>query len=193
MNMRIKALSAALVFGIAACGGDEPADQAAPATDAPPAAEQAPATQQAADWFQVDEDAQTVTIDLVAGSTNANNYWNYNGLYGGAGEITVPEGFTVTINFSNQDPGMGHSVGIGEAQATYPASYSSPTPVFEGGMSSNPTSMTESTMPGESETITFVAESAGEYALICYVTGHAANGMVLPFIVSDDGSHGVQM
>jgi FtsP/CotA-like multicopper oxidase with cupredoxin domain len=188
--MRIKALSAALLFGIAACGGDQPADQP-PATQDP--VEQAPAEAADVDWFQVDEDAQTVTIELIAGSTSANNHWNYNGLHGGAGEITVPEGFTVTINFSNQDPGMAHSVGIGEAQATYPASYTSPTPVFEGGMSSNPTSMTDSTMPGESETITFVAETAGEYALICYVTGHAANGMILPFIVSDDGSHGVRM
>lgn len=194
MNMRITALSAALVFSIAACAGDDSADQPAPATTDTPATEQAEApAMQDADWFQVDEDAQTVTIDLVAGATGDNNYWNYNGLYGGDGEITVPEGYEVTINLSNEDPAMGHSVGVGEAMSTYPSSFSDPTPIFEGAMTESPTSMTDSTMPGESETITFVAETAGEYALVCYVTGHAATGMYLSFIVSSDGSHGVSM
>lgn len=193
--MRIKALSAALVFGLAACGGDT-ADQPAPETTDAPATEQteAPAeSMQDTDWFQVDDDAQTVTIDLVAGATSDNNYWNYNGLYGGEGEITVPEGYTVTINLTNEDPAMGHSVGVGEMQASFPANFSDTTPLFEGGVTSNPTSMTESTMPGESETVTFVAETAGEYALICYVSGHAATGMYLSFIVSADGSSGVAM
>lgn len=188
--MRITALSAALLIGLAACGeGDEPADQPPPATQ--DTVEEAPApTSQDVDWFQVDEDAQTVTIDLVAGSTSDNQHWNYNGLYGGEGEITVPEGYTVTINLSNEDPNMGHSVGVGEAQANYPANFASPTPVFDGAITSNPTSMTDSTLPGESESITFTVDQSGEFALICYVTGHAATGMYIPFVVSDDGSHG---
>ncbi len=189
--MRIKALSAALIFGIAACGGDDDAAPA-PATTQQPA-DQAAAAPATADWFIVDEDAQTVTINLVAGSTSSNQHWNYNGLYGGRGAITVPEGFTVTVNFENRDPAMAHSVGVGERQATYPANFSSPEPVFAGAMSENPTSMTESTMPGESESFTFVADRAGEFALICYVPGHAVSGMWLAFNVSADGSHGVQM
>ncbi len=191
--MRIKALSAALVFGIAACGGDsgEPAPQAAPATT--PAAEQPVAGPQEVDWFQVDHDAQSVTIDLVAGATSAANYWNFHGLYGGRGEVTVPEGYTITVNLINRDPAMGHSVGVGERMATYPASFQNPQPVFEGAMTSNPTSMTESTMPGETETITFVASQAGEYAFICYVVGHASAGMYLNLVVSAAGDAGVQM
>jgi FtsP/CotA-like multicopper oxidase with cupredoxin domain len=186
--MRIKALSAALIFGLAACGGGDapaPADSA-PAADAPAAA--APS---ASDWFIVDEDAQTVTINLVAGLTSDNNYWNYNGLYGGRGGITVPEGFTVTVNFENRDPAMAHSVGVGERTASYPTNFQNPQPVFAGAMSSNPTSMTAATMPGQSETFSFTADAAGEYALICYIAGHAATGMWLPFIVSADGSYGV--
>ncbi len=188
--MRFKALSAALLLGVAACGGDgeapapatqQPADQAAPA---------APAT---ADWFVVDEAAQTVTINLVAGSTSANNHWNFNGLYGGRGIITVPEGFEITINFENRDPAMAHSAGIGERMATWPTNFSDPQPVFAGAISSNPTSMTDSTMPGQSETLTFTADRAGEFALICYVSGHAVTGMWVPFNVSADGEHGVQM
>jgi uncharacterized cupredoxin-like copper-binding protein len=187
--MRFKALSAALLIGIAACGGDGEAP--APATQQP--ADQPAAADTSADWFTVDEAARTVTIDLVAGSTSANNHWNFNGLYGGRGAITVPEGYTVTINFENRDPAMAHSVGVGERMATYPTNFSDPQAVFAGAMSSNPTSMTDATMPGQSETLTFTADRAGDFALICYVSGHAATGMWMPFTVSADGSHGVAM
>lgn len=188
--MRIKALSAALIFGLAACGGDDAADQ--PTPDTPDTATEAPTGEPGhPDWFVVDEDAQTVTIELVAGQTSAQNHWNFNGYLLGDAEIIVPEGYEVTIEFSNEDPGMGHSVGVGERASSYPSSFSSPQPVFEGAMSSNPTSMSDSTMPGESETLVFTVDSAGEYALICYVTGHAQSGMVLDFTVSDDGTHGV--
>lgn len=189
--MRIKALSAALVFGLAACGGDagEPAPQAAPSTDTP--ADQVGL--QEVEWFQVDHDAQTVTIDLVAGATSAVNYWNFNGLYGGRGEIVVPEGYTVTVNLTNSDPAMGHSVGVGERMSSYPQSFQNPEAVFAGAMTSNPTSMTESTLPGETETITFVASAAGEYAFICYVVGHAATGMYINLTVSTDGEAGVTL
>lgn len=187
--MRIKALSAALIFGLAACGGGD--DAPAPADTAPSADAPAAAAPAATDWFVVDEDAQTVTINLIAGETSDNNYWNYNGFYGGRGAITVPEGFTVTVNFENRDPAMAHSVGVGESLASYPTNFQNPQPVFAGAMSSNPTSMTAATMPGQSETFVFTADAAGEYALICYIAGHAATGMWMPFIVSADGSYGV--
>ena len=43
--------------------------------------------------------------------------------------------------------------------------------------------MTDSTMNGETETITFTAGAAGEYALVCYVPGHATAGMWINFNV----------
>jgi sulfocyanin len=189
--MRIKALTAALFVGIAACGNGEPAEQ--PVTETPadqPAA--APGALTTPDWFQVDEGAGTVTIALTAGSTSDNNYWNFNGFHGGRGAIVVPEGFTVTLNFVNEDPNMAHSVGVGERLATWPTSFSQVTPVFDGAVTSNPTSMTESTLPGQSESISFTASTAGEYALICYVVGHAATGMWMPFNVSAEGEFGVR-
>lgn len=187
--MRIQALSAALIFGLAACGGGD--DAPAPAPSTPAAEAPAAAAPSTSDWFVVDEDAQTVTINLIAGQTSDNNYWNYNGYFGGRGAITVPEGFEITINFENRDPAMAHSVGVGERTATFPTNFQNPEPVFAGAMSSNPTSMTASTMPGQSEVITFTAEAAGEYALICYIAGHATTGMWVPFNVSADGSYGV--
>lgn len=195
--MRTKVLLAALALGITACGGgDQPAPQppseAEPAAPAPaPEAPAAPSLEFGMpDWMQVDNDAQTVTIQLVAGSTPDNNHWNFNGFYGGDGGITVPEGYTVTISFSNDDPAMAHSFGIQEPMDTYPNQFTEVTPVFEGALSDNPLSMTEATMPGESEDHTFVAEEEGDYVIVCYVTGHAATGMILDFTVSEDGTAG---
>jgi FtsP/CotA-like multicopper oxidase with cupredoxin domain len=185
--MRIKALIAIAAFGLVACGEapEPPAER--------PDAEPAPAALTTPDWFQIDHDANAVDIHLVAGSTGDNNYWNFQGFYGGRGLIKVPEGYTVTITLENRDPNMGHSVGVGELMDRWPGSFQTPiTPVFEGALTENPTSMTESTMPGESEAITFVADRSGEFALVCYVVGHASAGMWLPFTVSTDGEYGVR-
>lgn len=189
--MRTKALTAALFVGMAACGNGEPSEQP-PAAPAPAEDVAVSGTLSQPDWFQVDEAAQTVVIELAAGMTPDNNRWNFNGFYGGRGAIVVPEGFTVTVNFSNQDPNMAHSVGVGERLANWPTSFSEVTPSFDGAVSSNPTSMTESTLPGESESFSFTADAAGEYALICYVVGHAATGMWMSFEVSADGEAGVR-
>ena len=142
------------------------------------------------DWITYDEGANTVTLEVVAGQTSDNNYWNYNGYAGGSGEIVVPAGAEVTINFSNQDPNMAHSLGIDEMQSSWPANFSNPEPVFEGAITENPTSLTESTQPEASTTITFTAGEAGDYAMVCYVPGHAAVGMWMPFTVSDAGEVG---
>jgi D-aminopeptidase len=59
-------------------------------------------------------------------------------------------------------------------------------PVFAGAISSEPTSMTESTLTGELEFFTFTASEAGEYRLVCYVPGHALAGMWVRFVVGDE-------
>lgn len=197
---RLFALSTAILFGITftACGGGEPGggDGAGQQQTQPEAGEQqAPASAGAGelsmpDWITYDEGANTVTLDMVAGQTAANNAWNFNGYFGGEGEVVVPVGAEVTIEFSNDDQNMAHSIGVGERRSSYPANFTNPQPVFEGAMSSNPTSLTDATQPGESETVTFTAGEAGEYALICYVPGHAAVGMYLDFTVSDGGEVG---
>lgn len=190
--MRYSALGLLAAFGLAACGGDEPAaDTQTPATDAPAA--EAPAATGALtmpDWYQIDRDARTVTLDITAGTSSDNNYWNYNGLYGGRGHVVIPQGYQVTVNLTNNDPNMAHSIGIGERQSSYPATFPDPQPVFAGGITENASSMTEGTMPGESESISFTAETAGDYAFICYVAGHAVVGMYLNVTVSADDEAG---
>lgn len=196
--MRIEALTFALLLGVGIVGCDtESADQPAPEPEAAeePAETAEPATGEMTepDWFVVDDDAETVEIEMVAGSTGDNNYWNFHGLYGGEGLVVVPEGYEVTITLVNEDENMGHSIGVDELEDSYPTDFSEVEPVFEGAVTSNPTSMTESTLPGESEEISFTADEAGEYALVCYVTTHAAQGMYVPFEISADGEAGVVM
>ena len=188
--MKRFAFSTALFLGLAACGGSDTAEMDAPA-DAAPAAT-APAAQAGAmtmpSWYRMNGDQ--VELDIVAGSTDRGNYWNYNGAQFGEMTITVPVGSNVTINFSNNDPNMAHSVGISEGFETAPAMVEA-VAVFEGAISENPTSMTEATMPGQSTTLSFVASEAGEYTMVCYIAGHAVSGMWVKFVVSADGEAGV--
>lgn len=194
---RTFAFSTALLFALAACGG-EPADepQAGEMGEEAPTAE-APTTGAATDelqmpdWYQYDEAGNSVTLEMASGSNGDNNYWNYNGYAHGEVTVVVPQGAEVTINYTNQDPNLAHSIGVAPFSSNPPASVS-PDPVFEGAISSNPTSMTESTLTGESETISFTASEAGEYSLACYVPGHAVSGMWIGFTVSADGEAGVR-
>lgn len=192
-----KLIPAAAVF-LAACGGGEPADSGADAPATEPAAAAAPAGPTAPtgpmtipDWYQVDHDAQTVTMTVVAGSTPDNNYWNFNGAIRGQTAITVPEGYEVTIEFVNDDPNMAHSLGISTELTNFTVPPATE-PVFPGAITQNPQSMIDATMPGESETITFVADAAGNYSMVCYIAGHSAVGMWVFFNVSADGEAGVQ-
>ncbi len=180
----------AFLAAAAACGGDA-AEEPAEAPPAPAPAAPTLSEMSMPEWYTVGDDGQSVNIAIVAGQTNAKNYWNFNGATDGNMTITVPQGASVTIDFSNQDPNMGHSLGVSELAGT-PGAMPTATPVFEGAITSNPTSMMESTMNGQSESITFVADSPGEYAILCYVPGHAATGMWIHFNVSADGDAGVQ-
>ena len=190
--------STALLAALAAtaCGGSDssagedtaPAETSTPA--AAPEAEAAPAEMTMPDWYQMD--GNTVTLDITAGATSAQNYWNFNGFTAGQGSITVPAGSRVVLNFTNNDPNMAHSVGIEEYRDSW-IGVVEVSPVFEGAVSSNPGSLTESTLPGQSEVVEFDASTPGTYTMVCYIPGHAQIGMWVTFIVSDDGSAGVVM
>ncbi|MGH7566271.1 MAG: sulfocyanin-like copper-binding protein, partial [Gemmatimonadota bacterium] len=119
-------LSTILVAGLWACGGqtDEEvmeADTTAMADTSAMAADHDMGAISTPEWMTVDPTAKTVTMDIQAGGSDVNNYWNYNGLYAGHGSFTVPQGYAVTINFTNADPTQPHSLGIDEAQESWPA------------------------------------------------------------------------
>jgi FtsP/CotA-like multicopper oxidase with cupredoxin domain len=144
-------------------------------------------------WMTVDHAAKTVSMSIVAGQTPANNNWNLNGFATGEATIVVPTGYAVEITYENADPTMMvHSIGVGQVSETTSAIFMDPAPVFEGAISSNPADPVNATKSGATETLSFVADAAGDYALICYVPGHTLTGMWIGFRVSDDGSVGLE-
>ena len=196
--MKPRALLTVATLALVACGGGEPADTGAGSSgagSAPPAPAPALAPPSGPmttpEWFSVDSNARTVRMTIIAGSTPDFNHWNFNGANKGSLAITVPEGYTVSIEFTNRDPNMAHSLGVSAETVNFMVP-PTPTPVFAGAISQNPGSMIDGTMPGETETITFVAERAGNYSIVCYIPGHTAIGMWLYFNVSTGGEVGVQ-
>ena len=196
--MKPRVLLSIATLALIACGGGEPADTGAGSAPAgssapPPAPVAAPPSgpMTTPEWFSVDTNARTVRMTIIAGATPDFNHWNFNGATKGSLAITVPEGYTVSIEFTNRDPNMAHSLGISAETVNFMVP-PTPTPVFAGAISQNPGSMIDGTMPGETETITFVAERAGNYSIVCYIPGHTAIGMWLYFNVSTGGEVGVQ-
>lgn len=197
---RLFSSSVATVFAVTAlaCGGGdgtpEPAADAG-AADAPavnPCAVNPCAGMTMPEWYAINHDEKSVTLDIAAGSNDKNNHWNFNGYFAGNATIVVPEGYTVTLNFRNDDPLSAHSIGVDAALADFPTVYDDPQPAIAGAISPNPTSMTEATGSGQSATMNFTTDAAGEYTLVCYIPGHAATGMWIYFTVSSDGSAGVK-
>ncbi len=191
------AFALTFAFGIAACGGGEQAAQEGTETQETQettgeTGQQAAGELMMPDWMTVDEEANTVTMEIVSGESEENNSWNFNGYHSGNARIVVPEGAEVTIEFTNQDELTPHSLGIDETQDSWPATFQEVTPVFEGALTSGATSMSDATQTGESETITFTASEAGEYTVVCYLPGHANQGMWIYFDVSAEGDAGVQ-
>ena len=190
----IVTLSAVALLGCGGGAGETDQASPAPAPAPAPAAEMAaPSGTMAAEWISVDDGARSVTIQLIAGETDVNNRWNFNGYANGEATVVVPVGYSVTSNVENRDPVNAHSVGVLEKAASYPAVFDDATPVFDGAITSNATSMTESTAPGGgTESITFTASAAGEYALVCPGPAHAVTGMWIGFDVSDSGDSGLR-
>jgi uncharacterized cupredoxin-like copper-binding protein len=48
--------------------------------------------------------------------------------------------------------------------------------------------MTDATRPGATETITFVASTAGQYVFVCQIPGHAVAGMYVNLTVVAGGT-----
>lgn len=196
--MKFYRISPVVAMLAVACGGDAPptdtsdAGSAAQPVARTPAGPAAPTGALAVpDWYVVDHDARTVDLSIVAGASPDNNYWNFNGFIRGQIAIVVPEGYSVNVEFTNRDPNMAHSLGISAERSNF-MTPPVPTPAFAGAITESPQSMLEATMPGETESIRFVAETAGGYSMVCFIAGHSAVGMWVFFDVSPDGEAGVR-
>ena len=199
--MRHLLFAAAASAVLAGCRGGESSTAKAPDTGAgaapaagpaapAQAAPAAPAAMTMPEWMKVDRAKKTVTMGLEAGKTPDNNHWNYNGFANGGATITVPEGYTVNLEFKNADPQLAHSVGVDTRTGDFPATME-PTPVFPGALSKDPTNPAGGVGPNKSEKLTFKATKPGNYSLVCYMPGHAAAGMWVHFNVVADTAAGL--
>lgn len=126
-----------------------------------------------------------VALEVVAGQTPANSYWNFSGLHGGEGHLRVPLGAEVEIDFRNDDPAMSHSIGVTRWTDPFPADFAPIQPAFPGAMIPGAGSSEGATPPEGRSGFRFRASEEGDFAIVCFVPGHAAVGMYIRVTVVD--------
>jgi uncharacterized cupredoxin-like copper-binding protein len=122
-------------------------------------------------WLVFNTKAHTATLTLVAGYSDDQSGFNFNGYAKGAMVVTVRSGDKVTVVFSNKAP-MPHSAEI--TAYSQRAAVVGFKPAFAGAYSPDPT---VGVTPGKVQRFSFVAKATGTYAIVCSVPGHAAGGM----------------
>ncbi|MGA8208055.1 MAG: sulfocyanin-like copper-binding protein [Candidatus Dormiibacterota bacterium] len=132
-------------------------------------------------WASYDSATQTLTLKLEAGYQDVNLGLNFDGEYKGQMVVTVPVGWTVTVDFSNQGS-INHSAAVVTATTT--------TPVFAGASTPDPMVGTD---PGQAAPFTFTASQVGSYRIACLIPGHEGLGMWDSFVVAPGGLPSVRL
>jgi sulfocyanin len=129
--------------------------------------------------MQWDAATKSMTLPMVAGLNKNAGGWNFDGQARGSMTIVVPVGTKVTMPFFNQDI-VPHSLGVVDgsptsvpSQPAQPAFPQALTKNFQQGIATN-----------QGDSITFTADKAGTYLIVCGVPGHAASGMWVVLQVS---------
>lgn len=130
-------------------------------------------------WLRADAAKKTVEFKLVAGLSDANGGMNFDGFSRGGLALTVPQGWTVVLQFKNEEPNLPHSVEViadGEAVPTGPVP-----PAFDHATSGR---LDQGFPSGQGADVRFVAAKAGSFLIFCAVPGHGAAGMWIRLGVS---------
>jgi hypothetical protein len=135
-------------------------------------------------WITNDPANRAVTIDLVAGWNGNNRFDNDNGYYQSGLTLLVPTGWTVTIDFRNQDATGPHSVLVTKpyTEAEMELQLTEQDAVVAGAYSKSPT---KGQKVGANDRISFTAGKAGLYYLSCGVPAHLMQDMYLGLEVRD--------
>lgn len=192
-GIRVAAMGAALLVSTIAqaqgSGGvapkkhvraSRPAAAAATATSSAAAVAASDSSVKVNEFMSYDPAAKTVALKLFAAHGSVNGGMNFNGASNGGATITVPVGWSVSWNFTNEDA-IPHSAIVLANKMPFPAQPQDPaiprayTNDVTAGLPTNGTDQT-----------TFKTSSAGEYLIACGVPGHAPSGMWIRFDVSAD-------
>lgn len=109
-------------------------------------------------WMSVDQNTQTVTLNVIAGYNRANAYDNLNGFANGQMVFNVPQGYTVKLNFINAS-GIPADIGVYNTNGNL---------AFKGAGDSDADILENpqpGVIPGASETLTFTASTTGTYRI----------------------------
>jgi sulfocyanin len=121
----------------------------------------------------------TAHFTIIAGKTQLDGGYNFNGYARGGMTVTVPLGWKVAIDFQNAAT-LAHSMEILPYMAAQPP-VPPATPAFPGAATKN---LTAGLPKGTKTTVSFIANKPGTYELACGVPAHALAGMWEKFIVS---------
>ncbi len=127
-------------------------------------------------WMKAEPATKRVRLDIVAGFNANNNALNYNGYFTGDLTLVVPVGWTVEINFKNNDAMLPHSLIVTKPFAPdhFPDQAGLNDVAIPRAYTDNP----EQGIPSpKTDKVTFVAKDLGDYYLFCGAPGHGLGGM----------------
>ncbi len=127
-------------------------------------------------WMKIDAAGKRVSLNIITGFNANNGALNFNGYFAGDMTVVVPVGWTVDIDFKNQDAMLPHSLVVTKAfdkdhipdlagvnEVAIPRAYTN-----------NP----EEGIPSpKTDMVRFVAKQAGDYLFFCGAPGHGLGGM----------------
>jgi sulfocyanin len=129
-------------------------------------------------FMSYDPGSKTVNLQLIAAFGSVNGGMNFNGGARGDETITVPEGWTVKVPFTNRDA-IPHSAIILPDSLPLPAIPENP--AIPGAYTKD---VTAGLPTGGTDTMTFKTAKPGNYLIVCGVPGHGPSGMYIKFVVS---------
>ena len=175
---RIIALACALALNLMLQAADAPT---APTghDHGTPSADSKAAEPQESVFLSVDPKTPKTARLVVVSAYNPVNYgMNFNGFAKGGARYTIPQGWTVSVNFTNNSP-VPHSAIVVEKPMVKKLQMGEP--AFKG--ASTPYPVRGTTGKG-GVAFQFVADEAGEFAMACGFPSHSANGHWIAFDVS---------
>lgn len=131
-------------------------------------------------WLQADAGSKKVRIDIIAGFNANNGALNFNGYFTGDMTIIVPVGWTVEVDFKNNDAMLPHSLLVTKP---YPPDH---VPEIAGvNEVAIPRAYTDNPDQGipapKGDKVSFKAQAPGDYWFFCGAPGHGQGGMWTKF------------
>jgi hypothetical protein len=131
-------------------------------------------------YLKVDSQTRTAVVTLIAGYPASDYQFNYDGYGNGQLVLTVPVGWTMTVQCANRSTVNQSCAVVADGHATEPLQPDWSTPNPQKGLN-----------PGESASFEFAPQGPGSYRIASLVAGSEASGMWLTLEVVAGGKPGV--